>query len=267
MPRLKWSAEMIAYGRQLYLSHDYEECARLINERFGTQVNRDQFRYATKNYKMRCGRPTGQMNKGRSSVFSAEQQAFIREHYSALSRKDLTAAINEQFGTSFKVSQISGYVRNHKINSGRTGHFPKGNVPFNAGTKGQGLTGANRTSFKKGHRTHNTVPVGTISVETKDGFLKIKVAEPNQWEFIHKRTWEQHHGPIPDGWVVSFLDGDRTNCAIENLELVERSVMAVRNRMGLSSVPSELKPVANNVAKLKIAAAEAKRKLKKGKAA
>ncbi len=34
---------------------------------------------------------------------------------------------------------------------------------------------------------------------------------------LHRVVWVDHNGPIPDGYQVGFKDGNKANCAIENL--------------------------------------------------
>jgi len=36
--------------------------------------------------------------------------------------------------------------------------------------------------------------------------------------FLHRATWEHHHGPIPEGWHCHHRDGDSLNNDIDNLE-------------------------------------------------
>ncbi|MEN3369982.1 MAG: hypothetical protein V7609_2125 [Verrucomicrobiota bacterium] len=43
---------------------------------------------------------------------------------------------------------------------------------------------------------------------------------------LHRLVWIEHHGPIPDGHQIMFRDGDRTNCAIENLYCASRIAAA-----------------------------------------
>ena len=40
---------------------------------------------------------------------------------------------------------------------------------------------------------------------------------------IHRDVWKFHHGKIPKGYDVHHLDRDRSNNAIENLELISHS--------------------------------------------
>jgi len=86
------------------------------------------------------------------------------------------------------------------------------------------------TQFKKGQRQQNHLPVGTIMPNT-DGYLRMKVADlplaiagngalSANWMFVHRMVWEQAHGPIPPGHRIWWKDGDHTNCALENLELL-----------------------------------------------
>lgn len=41
---------------------------------------------------------------------------------------------------------------------------------------------------------------------------------PERW--LHRYVWHKHKGPIPDGYSVHHRDEDKTNNAIENLELL-----------------------------------------------
>lgn len=34
---------------------------------------------------------------------------------------------------------------------------------------------------------------------------------------LNRQVWVDHNGPIPAGFQVAFLDGDKSNCTIENL--------------------------------------------------
>ena len=88
------------------------------------------------------------------------------------------------------------------------------------------------TQFKKGNRPHNALPIGTELVKD-DGYLWVKLAEPNVWKQKHRLIWEEHNGPIPEGGLVVFRDGDRMNTDISNLALIDKSVNARLNHMGI----------------------------------
>ena len=73
-------------------------------------------------------------------------------------------------------------------------------------------------------------------------------------------VWEEAHGPVPKGMMIYFKDGDRTNCELENLMLVERRLIAVLNGTGLSQYRGELVEVAVDTAKLQLAASDKRKK-------
>lgn len=56
---------------------------------------------------------------------------------------------------------------------------------------------------------------------------------------LHRRLWLEAGGSIPDGWELTFKDGDTRHCFIENLELVRKGTTA-RRREGCATVSGEL---------------------------
>lgn len=103
------------------------------------------------------------------------------------------------------------------------------------------------TQFKKGQRSRNYLPVGTVRADT-EGFMRRKVADGlggfgnyKAWEYIHKRVWADAHGPIPKGHILRFRDGDRSNCALSNLELLTLEDNMRRNTV--HNLPPEIRQV------------------------
>lgn len=64
---------------------------------------------------------------------------------------------------------------------------------------------------------------------------------------------EAKHGPQPKGTTVIFLDGDRTNFAEDNLQLLTRSELLQLNHNKYSQARPELKPAVLAVSKLEAA--------------
>lgn len=46
----------------------------------------------------------------------------------------------------------------------------------------------------------------------------------------HRLIYEEHYGPIPDGYAVVFKDSDKSNVTIDNLMLISRANLAVINK-------------------------------------
>ncbi|MDC9620839.1 HNH endonuclease signature motif containing protein [Xenorhabdus sp. XENO-7] len=181
-------------------------------------------------------------------VYTPAMENWMREHY--LLRLDtLTLAFNQQFHVTRSSEAINALRKRLKLKTGRSGCFTQGHSPANKGKKG--LTGANTGSFKKNHRPHNDLPIGS-EVVTQDGYVKVKVAIPSKWKLKHRLVWEQHHGPIPKSGVIKFIDDNKQNCVIENLMLVSKPEHGVINRY-YPHAPAEYKPTTVQLARLKIA--------------
>lgn len=74
----------------------------------------------------------------------------------------------------------------------------------------------------------------------KRGYPYVKVAEEpgvpctkDNWRPAQVVAWERERGPLPEGHVVLFADGDRANLDPENLVAVPRDLLAVMNSLGV----------------------------------
>lgn len=122
--------------------------------------------------------------------------------------------------------------------------FPKGHVPQNKGKKVSPETYAKcqPTMFKAGQPVWNHRDVGEERINV-DGYIEVKVAEPNRWRVKHRVIWEQHHGAIPRGFNVQFKNHNPRDCRIENLYLISRSDQMKNENSYYARYPKELQDV------------------------
>lgn len=185
--------------------------------------------------------------------YSPEQLTFLKEQYKELSLEELVVAFNQAFGTDRSIMSIRGATRNHRMKSGRTGHFEKGGPGWNKGIKGWSAGGRSiETRFQKGrlpHHAGNYVPIGTVRTR-KDGYLERKINDDQtiytarRWAMEHRVVWEAANGAIPAGHVVVFLDGDKTNVSLDNLRCVPRGVLQYMNKMKMNNTTGEARTAA-----------------------
>jgi hypothetical protein len=170
-------------------------------------------------------------------VWTKEVKAIIYAKFLGISNQDLADLVNLELGTRFTPEQIKTYKKNHKLSSGLTGHFEKGHV---SQTKGKKLEDFMRPEtivafkshyFTKGHIPSNCSPVGSEVI--RDGYLWVKIADPNKWKQKHIIVYEKFNGKVPKGKIVTFLDGDAMNFDKDNLVLISMQENGLLNQMGL----------------------------------
>ncbi len=193
--------------------------------------------------------------------YTDEMLVFLETEFKCIPVAELTDAFNKKYGTNKKKTAIHGLLTRKGFTCGRSGHFVKGQKSWNQGRKG--YMGANKTSFKKGTVPPNIKPIGSERIDSKDGYLLVKVAQKCQYtgrdtcyRMKHIVEYEKVYGLVPDGHVVRFKDNDRMNCSPENLELVSKSENLYLNRNGYTDLPEILKPAMKAVARVDIKAAE-----------
>lgn len=187
--------------------------------------------------------------------YSEEQKKFIIDNNYGKYSKELAEMFNQHFNTNITANEIKYFRRNHKLNSGLTGQFKKGHVSHNKGKKQaeymskEAIERTKATRFKKGNRPQNYRPLGSERIN-KDGYIEVKVADPNKWQLKHRYVYEQHYGTIPDGYNIMFADKNKLNLDINNLILISKSEDLIMNRNKLIYEDSELTKTGHLIAKV-----------------
>ncbi|MBD3738599.1 MAG: HNH endonuclease [Rhodobacteraceae bacterium] len=208
--------------------------------------------------------------KGRAIIYSDLELSFVKVR-ADLPRRELHAEFCRVFGRSdVSLSNLNSLCKRNGWMTGRTGCFPKGNVPQNKGKKGFCAPGSEKGWFRKGERRGVAVdlykPIGTERL-SKEGYVERKIHDgmplQSRWRAVHLINWEAENGPVPEGHVLKCLDGDKANTAPSNWACIPRSMLPKLNaRWGgvkFDDAPDELKPTIMEIVKLDHAAREAKK--------
>ena len=116
-----------------------------------------------------------------------------------------------------------------------SGCFKKGHVPHNKDKKledylsEEKIKKINQTTFKPGQRA------GDKNNTWKGGIQVCKSDCVYLYDGVNKRirrpkvVYEKVHGPIPAGWILFHIDGEKHNDDIDNLIAVPRAVLMKLN--------------------------------------
>lgn len=183
---------------------------------------------------------------------------YIAEHYPTTRTSELAEALGMTLSQVFNIAFARGikktkqYIKEvHGANVAKQGlkfRFTKGQTPWNKGVKGHN-NAPEHTLFKKGHIPANYKPVGWTRVDS-EGYTWMKIAEGrNGWVMIHRLAWEIENGPIPEGKFLRFIDGNKSNCELDNLMLVDRESNMLMNT--IHRYPEEIQGAMKSLSKLK----------------
>lgn len=201
---------------------------------------------------------------GKPINWTDEMKTFIADNYYGITTADLTERFNEHFGVQFKWTAIAEYKKRNNLKNGIDARFKKGQAPHNKGKKmpAEVYEKAKDTMFKKGNMPNNYRPVGSERISA-DGYIEIKVSDPNVWKLKHRVIWEEANEPIPENHALIFLDGNPLNCVVENLKLITRSELLAMSRYHLFAKDAEINDTASNLARLIVQTNQVKKGKKK----
>ena len=167
-----------------------------------------------------------------------------------------TQLIAEKLGRTFQsvatrasrlgVKKTEDYMKtamdNFMVGQQKT-RYKKGHVPWSAGRKIGTKGRSGETQFKKGYSPHNYLPVGSIR-KTSDGYWQKKMTDtgypPNDWVMVSHLIWQELNGPLPDGYVIKYMDDNKDNLNPGNLQAMSREDCA---RLIMSRIDPGIKKV------------------------
>lgn len=142
-------------------------------------------------------------------------------NYRGISTKELTGLVNGKFNTNFTPQQILGFKSRLKLKSGY-----------------------DRSNWNPMHKS-----VGTETL-IANGYIMVKVAEPNMWEYKHRLVWEKSNGPIPNNHFLIFLDNNKQNCELQNLAIVDANIHGLMFKNGYYTTDGELTKAGISISKI-----------------
>ncbi len=198
------------------------ELLTAFNAHFGLKITEYQMRSRRRFLCVRNGRDCRFKGAGSSyprgvgyqHYFTAAEIDFLRDN-AALSNKELATRFNAHFGLNLPLSKII-------------------KKKYRAGIKNPNPHIGGRefcTGFKRCEVSNRAVPIGTERI-IGGGYIDVKVRDLqgfNNWELKHRIIWEAANGPVPDGHMVIFADGNNRNFELNNLRLISRSENAIIN--------------------------------------
>ena len=241
------------------------ELVEMVNAKFGSAYTVKSIGSSLKNWGLRSGLGRGKPKGYRSAVFPEEVASFIETNYVGTSHADMAEILNERFGANYTAAQIKSFHGNHHLNSGLNGRFTKGHIPYNKGKtwdeymSEESRKNASATQFKKGNLPPSTKPIGWERINP-DGYTEVKIRmRPSRstcndnFVLKHRLIWEQANGPIPEGCIVIFKDGNKQNFDLNNLMLITKAQNAVMNHSHLRSKTPEYAETSVLIADIKSA--------------
>ena len=167
------------------------------------------------------------MASGYPIKYTSEMLEWVQANQADITRAELTELFNAKFDMDLGRGTLAALCKRRGWKSNLDARYPNGIVTWNKGKKG--YMGANATSFKRGRTPKNHRPVGSERI-TKDGYIQVKIAEPRTWRLKHIVEWEKVNGSLPKGHCIRLIDGDKTNCNIDNLICISRGANATSNQ-------------------------------------
>lgn len=237
-----YTQEFIDFLREITPGKRSSEVAKLAAAKYpDLNLTQPKIRQIMSRYKIRSG-----VKCGNEPRWTEEHFDFLRKFVPGHNEKEIQQALFEKFGEKTSINNIGNLKKKAGVKSGTVGgQFQKGIIPFTKGKKWsefmseEGQKKSLKTCFKKGNVPANRKEIGYERVD-HEGFVYVKVQDLHQnrnFKQKHYLVWEQHNGPVPKGYILRFLDGNRQNCDISNLALVSVSEKLILSKMQRTTNP------------------------------
>lgn len=168
-------------------------------------------------------------------IWTKEEEEYFKSIINGRHYKDIVELMQNKFGYVYNAEQLKKKAKRLGISTRLTGGFKEG-INFNYGFK--------------------------VGAESKDrnGYIKVKVAEPNVWELKHRMIWEKVNGKVPEGYNLLFADKNKSNTSLDNLLLVSVQELMMMTKFNLIKTNKELTVTGLNIARLILKISEVKKR-------
>ena len=261
-----YTPEHLRFLKKNIKGRSLADLTKLFNKRFRMSKNPGSIKTFCQRYGLKSGYRSGW--QGWNKKYHEKHIRFLEKNVPGRYYSETVELFNRRYGFSITAKQLASLCKRFGISTGFTGYFPKGNVPHNKGRKGVYYAGCEVSWFKKGHRPTDWRPVGSERV-TVDGYVEVKVSDistpdakkrQRNWKMKHVVIWEKAHGPVPKGYCIIFLDGNKQNITLENLMMLSRQEHAVMCHMNMYTNDRETTRANCIMAQIKVTGANLKRK-------
>jgi hypothetical protein len=171
----------------------------------------------------------------------------LRQHYPHTTGAHVAKLIGTSLSSVYAKAKVLGLCKSAEFfasaESGRTTgqigqqtRFASGQESWNKGKHYEAGGRSAETRFVAGAMPHNTKPIGSYRING-EGYLDLKVnndkgANHVRWHPVHRLVWEEVNGKVPQGSMIVFRPGARTNkldeITIDKVECITRAEHARR---------------------------------------
>lgn len=266
--------EMLDFLRANIVGTRYRDLTDMFNARFDTTMKEDSI-------KRLCNEILGIKNMLGRDPYTPEMISFLKENANGTPYKELTKIFNNKFSTNKTTDNIRAMCQKYKICNNNYCNeemitFLRENIKgkswdqlteqFNAKffvnkTKREIYrVCGNRGLFPHGFCSRSErQALGSEIIS--DGYVYVKIKQPDVWIAKHRMIWERNNGPLPKGYCIMFADCNPRNFDESNLIKVSRQELSYLNSHNLRFTNPEYTIVGINIIKVIIKTKELQKEI------
>jgi len=250
-----WTPAEEAWLREVYPHHFNDEVAAMHAEAFPDRPRRTHKAVNSRAKVLGLRKADGfdraaRAKEKRRTTWPPERVEWLRGFAPGHDIYEIIDEFERLYGIKLSKYAMKNAKQRYGAKSGtNVGQFQKGQEPPNKGKSWDEMgvserarANIRRTQFKRGDVPQNgaAIPLGSERVDP-DGYVYVKTSmlssrpcKNDCWTLKHRVVYEQHNGPIPDGYMVVFADHDNRNFDPVNLVAVPRDLWAVINKRSIA---------------------------------
>ena len=196
------------------------ETVKLFNQAFDRDITYDQLRRGNHRHKW------GGANRKLSRLFNDAELAWLKRVISKWPMDKTVVRFNRKFNRDLTYEQLRDANHRYRLGRANVKHFHN---PPDAPTIERPLWSERWRRLGGDRRELWTIMIKVPGPSPLESHRTSGTQQKEHWMPKGRWVWEQANGPIPDGHVVAYVDGDPSNCDLDNLECVLRGAVSIVN--------------------------------------